>query len=33
MGGDQLAALILAGFPLLAGLIMVMDDGKWDRKK
>jgi hypothetical protein len=33
MSGDQLAVLILVSFPLITGLIMILDDNKWDRKK
>ncbi len=33
MSGDQVAALILLFLVLLPGLIIFMDDRKWDRKK
>ena len=33
MGGDQLAAIILISLPLISGLVILMDDGKWDRSK
>ena len=33
MGGDQLAAIILLSIVLIPGLVIIMDDSQWDRKK